>query len=81
VRTNIDHIAEYLKLRPTMSSQTLFNTFYGITDSHFLHERWRNKQLLPHRLNNYCQEQCKEIRINRAGIQAVHVNPVMGGVP
>ncbi len=71
MRSNIDHIAEYLKLRPTMSSRTLFNQFYGIADSHWLHEKWNRKELLPCRLNNWCEEQVKAIRIERAGIKEV----------
>jgi hypothetical protein len=66
-----DHIRDYLALRPTMSSTALFSTFYGIVDSHFLHERWKDGKLVPVRLNNYCEEQCKELRVNRAGLRVV----------
>lgn len=74
-RSNIDYIAQYLELRPTMSSLALFNTFYGITDSHWLHERWRNKELLPCRLNTWCRYQCEDIRIERMGIKVIS-NPM-----
>lgn len=71
MRSNIDHIAEYLNLRPTMSSLALFNTFYGNADSHWLHGKWQRKELLPCRLNNWCAEQVKSIRIERAGMRRV----------
>lgn len=75
MRSNIDHIAEYLKLRPTLSSLALFNTFYGHTDSFWLHERWRNKELLPCRLNTWCRYQVEDIRIERLGLKTI-TNPV-----
>lgn len=76
MRSNIDHIAEYLKLRPTMSSRALFNQFYGIADSDFHHRNYVNGKVVPIRLNTWAEEACKDIRINRAGITAVHTNPV-----
>lgn len=75
MRTNVDHIAEYLKLRPTISSLTLFNTFYGMSDSKWLHDKWQRRELLPQRLNTWAEEACKEIRLARAGIKAVINNP------
>lgn len=81
MRTNQDHIAAYLALRPTMSSRTLFNQFYGIADSDFHHRNYVNGKVVPVRLNNWCEEQCKELRLARAGIQAVHTNPVQEVAP
>lgn len=76
MRSNHDHIAEYLKLRPTTSSRALFNQFYGIADSNFHHNNYVNGKVVPIRLNTWAEEQCKELRLARAGIKAVHTNPV-----
>lgn len=66
-----DYIKDYLKLRPEVSSGELFNTFYGITDSHWLHSKWQKGELVPIRLNTYCQMRCQDIRIDRMCLQVV----------
>jgi hypothetical protein len=71
VRSNIDHIATYLDMCPDLTSLALFNRYYPVRDSKFLHDRWQTGALLPLTLNNVCEELVKELRLSRAGMRLV----------